>query len=247
MPRGYAHPKGRAATAMPTTSLFAQYDASDASTHTAGSGLWSPKAGSDGTDLVAKDSGGTTQTFSYSATPQGGKSLIACPSSIEFRHATASATTYADATIIMAYRLNVVSRFLAVGKATSGTYYRTEPVDGNAESIVDSAGVESRISKTGLGTANSTVRVLGLVVKSGGALTLLSSGGFAPYSNIWTSSNVKDVVLKSSTATSYGGTMLATGNTGDIDIAEILTYTTADVGQAIQAIQYLVDKWALTP
>ena len=234
------------ATALPTANLYAQFDANDTANHTPASGLWSPTAGSDTVDLIFKDGSDVTQTFGYAASPQNGLSLISVPTLRHFRAATTSTTGYADTTVLMAYR------FVAIGSTgivmshghSNSSYYHF--LYSSADVMLmreQGSGGDIRCTQTGIGTADSAMRVLGYTVSNTyNEFLVLSHGAFAKTENALTSANIFD--LRPRDANTYYGKR--PGETASVEIGEILIYTTSGLGQAIQAIQYLKDRWGVT-
>lgn len=239
---------GRSASAivaLPTTNLFAQYDANDTANHDTGNGLWTPKAGSDTTDLKLQNSGGTAQTITY-GTDQNGLAVIDCPLGMDFRYATSSATTYDSITVVMAFRFNSGTYPFQVGSGFVDTTLLVQRQADNTLAVTTTAsgGTDGYdVVQTGIGALDGSFRIFGFGYSGGCVVPLLT--GAATMSKEGNGTVDFNPAIKTA-QTSFGG-WLANGQNADVEIGEILIYhALLSTGEMGDAVAYLANRWGLS-
>jgi hypothetical protein len=237
---------GRSASvAMPTTNLFAQYDANDTANHDTANGLWTPKAGSDTTDLKLQNSGGTADSITY-GTNQNGLAVIDCPLGMDFRYETSSATTYDSITVVMAFRFNSGTYPFQVGSGLANSTLLVQRQGDNTLAVTTTAsgGVDGYdVVQTGIAAHDGSFRIFGFGYSGGCVVPLLN--GAATMSKEGNGTVDFDPAIKAA-ATSFGG-WLQNSQDADVEIGEILIYDALlSTAEMADAVVYLANRWGLS-
>jgi hypothetical protein len=239
---------GNDPASLPTTDLYARFDAHDTANHTPASGIWTPSQGSDATTMLAKDSSAVTQAFSYGAR-QNNLMTIDCPAGIEFRPSSTTVTTAAVATILMAYSVQAGSgAYHLAGAHGTGNFTYERSTDDSLVWSDKTGSKDIRIAKTGVAATGGAFRIVGFVFSDTAAAVIPVANG--SYTLTTTAqilaADISAMSLRTAT-TAYGGAMtISAGNTADLHIGEILVYDSGDVRQAFAALRYLEDRWGLS-
>lgn len=243
---------GNDPASLPTTDLYARFDAHDTANHTPASGIWTPSQGSDATTMLAKDSSAVTQAFSYGAR-QNALMTIDCPAGIEFRPSSTTVTTAAVATILMAYSVQAGSGgFHLAGAHGTGNFTYEHSTDDvlvwSSKTGSTATWKDIRIAKTGVAASGGAFRIVGFVFSDTAAEVIPVANG--SYTLTTTAkifaADISAMSLRTAT-TAYGGAMTTSAdNTADLHIGEILIYDSGDVRQAFAALRYLEDRWGLS-
>ena len=237
-------PWGSGATATyspPSTNLLAQFDASDTANYNAGTGVWTPTAGSAGINLQYQTTGGSTGGFSLSGTAQNGYLPINVPTAYEFRPVSTSGGTVTEITITVAYRVNTYAggqlfNFVrSGGSVTMGLY-----VDSTSLAQLNYTDVGNPVTATltDLNSGDGSFRIASMMYDAGTTgLILFNREGTT--STVGSMASYTNAVYPMHTSASWA-------EAGDLDVCEVLVHGTPNPGTMVAAIVYLQQKWSET-